>query len=147
MVLSLISELGGVIQGDWDDEYIITAIAGADSPYAGWAVGVLSTGLTAGTDDGGTCEDMIGLLLPHHTIDMDSEITAGLIVNIVVPKTGHIYGVHCDDLGATGPGICMEIGANIGEFKKQAAIEGDHVCRTYGYYTSGDTVALVIWGP
>ena len=145
MALSLISQLGGVIQGDWSDEYIITAIAGADSPYAGWAVAVLATGLTAGSDDGGTSEEMIGLLLPHYTIDMDAIITANLVVDIVVPKAGHLYAVHCDDLGSSEPGMCMENSSNIGEFKFQAVIENDHVCRTYRY-TSGDTVALVIWG-
>lgn len=145
-MVTKISEIGGVIQGNWDDEYIITAIAGADTPYAGWAVAVLSTGLTAGSDDGGTCEEFIGLLLPHYTIDIDSAITAGLYVSIVVPKAGHLYGVHCDNLSATGPGILMEIGANIGEFAKQAAIEADHICRTYRDYVTGDTVALVIWG-
>jgi len=144
MALSKISEIGGVIQGNWDEEYIITGICGAGSQKAGWAVSLTAAGVTAPTDNG-VNEDFIGLLLLHYTIDMDTLITANLIVDVVVPKSGHLYGVFTGDLGASHPGITMLFCANAGLFDIQAALEGEHICRSHTY-TSGDTVAVVIWG-
>ena len=142
--LSKISEIGGVIQGDWIDEQIITAVADS-AGKAGHICGLTDAGVvdlihTTNHDE------FIGILLPHHKMDMDTIIGAGKIVSIVVPQDGHLYGCICADLNSSLPGNVVGYGGTAGTLVAVAAIEGLHDARTYKY-TDGDTVGIFIWGP
>ena len=143
MALTLISEIGGqVILGDYADETIVPAIADGTAK-AGWVVGITAAGSVGGTDTGAP-DFFTGFLLPNHTIDVDTAITVSLPVSVVIPKSGHLYGIVTTDLSATGSGLPMTFSATAGAWDVVAAVEGASFCRTYEY-TSGDTVAVVIW--
>jgi len=144
MALTKISELGGqVILGDYKDETIIPAIADGTA-LAGWYVGLTTAGVVAGAATGAP-DAGIGLLLPHHLIDVDTLITSPFPVSVVIPKSGHLYAVFCADMNSSLVGLPMNIGADAGKFVVVAAIENQYICRSYSY-TDGDTVAIVVWG-
>ena len=141
---SLISEIGGVIQGDFCDEEIITCIGDANAK-AGHLAGITSAGVVDLIHT--TSHDLfVGIVLPHHKMDMDSVIGAGKIISLVVPQDGHLYGIICADLNSSLPGNAVGFGATAGTAVAVAAIEGIHIARTYKY-TDDDTVGIFIWGP
>ena len=141
---SLISEIGGVIQGDWTNEEIVTCIADGIAK-AGHVAGITSVGVVDLCTT--TSHDLfVGIVLPHHKYDVDAVIGSGAIMSIVVPQDGHIYGMLCDNIGASLPGNAVGFGANAGLLTPQGAIEDLHVARTYKY-TSADTAGLFVWGP
>ena len=144
MALSKISERGGhVIQGNWDDETIAVAIADGTAK-AGMLVGLIAaTGVVDGTDT--TNDAIVGILLPHHKIDVDAAITGALIVNYVIPKSGHLYGMLCDDQGAHVVGWGTILSANAGLMAPATdAVTENIIARSYTY-TSADTVGIFIW--
>lgn len=139
-----ISELGGVIQGNWDDEEIITCIADGNAK-AGMVAGITSSGIVDLCTT--TSHDLfVGICLPHHKVDIDTVITDTFIMSIVVPQDGHIYGMLCDDVTASLPGNAVGFGANAGLVAPVGNIEDLHVARTYKYI-SADTAGLFVWGP
>lgn len=142
MVLSKISEVGGVIQGNWDDEIIVPAIADGTAK-AGWLVGITAAGAVAGIDTDGV-DHFVGILLEQKDVDMDTAITASKPVSVVIPQSGHLYGVFCADLGTSTVGTLLSAGSDAGVMAKVAAVENFHMARTYRY-TDNDTVCIAIW--
>ena len=143
MALSKISELGGqVILGNYLDEMIVPAIADGTAK-AGWLVGISAAGVVGGTDTGAP-DQITGFLLPQHTIDVDTAITSPLKVNVVIPKSGHLYACFVTDLNTSVPGSALKPSATAGSMAIEAVIENTHIARTYSY-TDGDTVAVVTW--
>lgn len=145
MALSKLSEVGGkVIQGNWDDELIITGIADGTAKAGHVVALVHATGVVDGFET--TIDGYAGILLPHHKIDVDAAITSTYIVSIVVPQPGHIYAILCGDPGDHVVGWGMIPSANAGLLASATDVANENIiCRLYKW-TSGDTVALVIWG-
>lgn len=144
MALSKISEIGGVIQGDYATEQIITALADGTA-LAGWCVGLTAAGVAVGTDTDGV-DEFVGILLPHYAIDIDTLITGAKVVEVVIPQSGHLYGIFCADLNSSSMGLHLKFGADAGKLALEADIANSvHCCRTISY-TDGDTVAVVAWG-
>lgn len=144
MALSKISEIGGVIQGSYENEHIITAIADGTA-LAGWCVGLSAAGVVGGTDSGAP-DAFLGILLPHYGTDIDTLISSPDVVGVVIPQSGHLYGIFCADLNSSSMGIHLIFGADAGVLALEADIaNADYVARTIKY-TDGDTVAVVAWG-
>lgn len=117
LLLSACKQQGIVCVDGRAGETIITAISdGVAVP--GQVIGVLATGIIAGTDDGGTSETFNGILLPKYNTDVDTLITSGDMCEYVVPKSGRRYNVACEDPGGdTAAGIGFVFGDTIGNME------------------------------
>lgn len=144
MANTTLSSIGGVIQGNWNDEFIVGA-CGDGSAQAGNAVGILSTGLVVAAGSAATDDEFIGFLLPCEGIDMDTAITASKPCSVVVPQSGHLYGVTTADLGTSKPGYPLIHDGTDGQLDVVAGgIEDEHVARLYRG-TDNDTYQVIIW--
>ena len=128
-------------------ERIITAKSdGVAVP--GQVVGILTTGVIAGTDDGGTSETFHGILLPKYNTDCDAVITSGDMCEIVIPTAGHRYNVATVDPGGDKTsGIGWIFGSTIGNLQ----ISGEDIALGSPCYSSIDVANTsrfmeVVWG-
>ena len=146
MANTTLSSIGGVIQGNWNDEFIIGA-HGDGTAKAGWTVTVLATGQVRATDVDGNLDEMAGILLPCYAIDMDTAITAAQPCSVVIPQSGHLYGVYTADLGSAiilGEPMVFHA-TQAGTLDAGGNIEAEHVARFYKG-SDDDTYNIVIWG-
>jgi hypothetical protein len=147
MAHTTLSAVGGVIQGNWLDEEIVVAVADG-TQKAGDMVGMLATGVIREVDATSDHDEEMGILLPQFGTDMDSIPASGTIVNVVIPQSGHLYGVHCEDLGtmvAGNPLVLGEAGSNGVLMLGDGNIEEEHVCRVFKGMDNS-TYCIVIWG-
>ena len=121
LLLSECRHQGVVMVDGREGELIVTALADGTA-LAGWVVGVPgATGVAQGSDDA-AFEYFKGLLLPRYDIDVDTAITAGLLIEIVIPKVGHRYNVACIDPGADkDDGQDFVFGTTAGRLEVQGA--------------------------
>lgn len=143
MALSKISEIGGVIQGNWDDEHIIFGIADGNEK-AGNLVGLTAAGVVDGSET--TNDTVVGIQLEHYGTDMDTAPASGKVVPIVVPQSGHLYGIICADLNITTYGWGIRVGATAGDAAAAADITVDQILGRIHRYADGDTVGVFVWG-
>jgi hypothetical protein len=143
MVLSKISEIGGVIIGNWDDEFIVPAL-GDGTTKAGMVVNINAAGQAVATDVDAV-DLFTGIALPAKDIDLDTAITANKQMSVVIPKSGHLYGVFIVDLNLSDVGCTLIFTTTAGSLGSSTDVEATHVARTYRY-DDGDTVGIVIWG-
>jgi hypothetical protein len=143
MVLSKISEIGGVIIGSWDDEIIIPAL-GDGTTKAGMMVNINTAGQAVATDVNAV-DLFTGIALPCPFVDMDTAITANAQMNVVIPQSGHLYGVFIVDLNLSDMGCTLIFTTTAGSLGTSTDVEATHVARTYRY-DDGDTVGIVMWG-
>jgi hypothetical protein len=146
MALTKISEIGGVIQGNWDDEFIISGY-GDGAIKAGMLVSFLATGVVQPVHPDTNNEDeFLGISLGSYDTDIDTAVPATSVINVVIPQSGHLYGVLCTNPGAALAGEPMQIDIDAdGLLEAAGDIETEHIARKYKH-TSGDSVAIVIWG-
>jgi hypothetical protein len=143
MVLSLLSELGASVCVNSAEETFITALADGTAK-AGWVVGLTAAGVIAGSDTDGV-DEFVGIVMERYDTDLDTAVTAGKTVQVVLPRSGHRYRVIVTDLNSSIPGVPVGFGATAGALSVVATIESTHVARTWKY-TDGDTIAELIWG-
>ena len=142
MVLSKISEIGGVIQGSYNDETIVPMIADS-AAQAGMVVGALAAGIIDGVET--TNDTVVGIMLEHYATDMDTAVASPKVVSVVIPKSGHLYGILCDDLNKTTFGWGLIVGANAGLLAPATDVVAENVLATIWQYTDDDTVCIVRW--
>lgn len=142
MALSKISELGGVILGNYDDEMILPAL-GDGTTKAGMAVYINTAGQAVATDVNVT-DIFLGFALPAKDIDLDTAITAGKQMNVVVPKAGHLYGTFIVDLNLGGAGLGLIPTTTAGSLGTVTDVEAHVMAYTYTY-NDGDTVGIIIY--
>jgi len=147
LLLSACKHQGIVCVDGRAGERIITAISdGVAVP--GQVVGVLATGVIAGTDDGGTSETFHGILLPKYNTDCDTLITSGDMCEIVIPTAGHRYNVATADPGADKTsGVGWIFGSTIGNLQIGAA-DIAKGCPCYSSIDVANTSRFmeVVWG-
>ncbi len=144
MANTTLSSIGGVLQDPRGNELIVTGIADGTAK-AGDTVCILDTNAVRQTDVDGNLDEFIGILLPHHKVDMDTAITAALPVRVVIPQGGHLYGVHTDTDQGTESGEPMVFHATTaGILDEGGDIEAEHIARKFSG-DSGDTYLVVIW--
>lgn len=142
MAYSKISEIGGVIQGSWDDEFIIPAL-GDGTTKAGMVCYVNTSGQAVATDVN-AADLFVGIALPSPFVDIDTAITAGKQMNVVIPQSGHLYGVFIVDLNLSDAGNNLIFTTTAGSLGTSTDVEAEAVAQTYRY-DDGDTVGVVIW--
>ena len=142
MAYSKISEIGGVIQGSWDDEFIIPAL-GDGTTKAGMVVTISTAGQAVATDKDAV-DLFVGIALPCPYLDMDAAITANYPMNVVIPQSGHLYGVFIVDLNLSDAGNNLIFTTTAGSLGTSTDVENVAVAHTYTY-DDGDTVGVVIW--
>ena len=150
--ITALSQLGGIVCVDGrGGETIITAKADG-ALIAGMCVGIVGAagatkGDIIGADDAGTSELIVGLLLPKYNVDCDTAVADGLMVEIVIPKSGRHYNVACNDMGGNlDIGTGGVISSTIGRFTF-ALTDGVvyRMCNLSKYYTDDDTFCEVVW--
>ena len=148
LLLSACKQQGIVCVDGRAGERIITAISDGVA-VAGQVVGILATGIIAGTDDAGTSETFHGILLPKYNTDVDTIITSGDMCEIVIPTSGHRYNVATVDPGADkASGIGWIFGSTIGNMQiGDANIATMAPC--YSSLPVADTSRFmeIVWGP
>ena len=142
MAYSKISEIGGVIQGSWDDEHIIPAL-GDGTTKAGMAVYINTSGQAVATDVN-VADLFVGFALPCPQIDMDTAITANYPMSVVIPQSGHLYGTFIVDLNLSDAGNNLIFTTTAGSLGTNTDVEAETIAHTYTY-DDGDTVGVVIW--
>lgn len=142
MAYSKISEIGGVIHGSWDDEIIIPAL-GDGTTKAGMAVYVNTAGQAVATDVN-VADLFVGIALPSPFVDIDTAITSGKQMNVVIPQSGHLYGCFIVDLNLSDAGNNLIFTTTAGSLGTSTDVEAEAVAQTYRY-DDGDTVGVVIW--
>lgn len=102
MANTLMSDLGESPQRSGGDEELIP-ILGDGAAKAGMMVGMLSTGKAAAIDaDSATLGlSFVGIMDRSVSIDYDTAITADLLNNAIVPKSGRKYSAFIEDPTAT----------------------------------------------
>jgi len=104
-----LSEAGGVVcVSGRADEKIITGKADG-SAKAGYLVSVMDTGTLAATSGdikaiavaGDATDWFTGILLEKYNTDCDAAVADGDLVEIVIPRGGHLYNVAISAAGAT----------------------------------------------
>jgi hypothetical protein len=142
MAYSKISEIGGVIHGSWDDEIILPAL-GDGTTKAGMVVYINTSGQAVATDVN-AADLFTGIALPCKDIDIDTAITANKQMSVVVPQSGHMYGVFIVDLNLSDAGNNLIFTTTAGSLGTSTDVEAVSVAQTYRY-DDGDTVGVVIW--
>ena len=143
MALTLISEIGGqVILGDYSDETILPAI-GTATIKAGMACYIDAAGDAIETDVD-VADLFIGFALPHYKVDVDTAIGNNIPMNIVVPKSGHLYGIFLVDTAISTTGVPLLFTTTAGSMGKETDVEGAKDAFQYAS-TSGDSVGIIIW--
>ena len=129
-------------------ERIITAISDGTA-VPGQVVGILATGIIAGTDDGGTSETFHGILLPKYNTDCDSIITSGDMCEVVIPRTGRRYNVATVDPGGDkASGIGWIFGSTIGNMQiGDADIATMAPCYSSIPVANTSRFMEIVWGP
>ena len=142
MALSKISDIGGrVVLGDEGDETILPA-KGDGTAKPGNPVSINSAGVVVQTD--ADASDLFtGFLLTSYETDVDAVITSGRPCSVVVPRSGHFYGVTMLDLNLEGSSIPVLFSTTAGSMGVAGDVEAAQAS-TYKY-TDGDTVAIIIW--
>jgi len=156
MANTAISDIGSQIQMSGGSEHIEPAVSGG-SIYAGMCVyfdkddsykakPIDANSATAGLS-------FIGIVDRHYSIGLDDAITAGVVCNVLVPKSGRLYNVFIEDFGAAGPkgspltfgtttaGSLMLSTGTTGNLESTANI----VAYLEKAVANEDTVALVRW--
>jgi len=148
-----LSALGGIVCVDGRaNERIITAKADG-TLKAGNVVNVDTTiGATLGDIDGvedAVSESVKGIVLPKYNVDCDTAVADGLLVELVVPRAGHLYNVAIVDTGAdiaSGIGFTYSTtSGNLLESTPEAQLLA--VCRTSRGVANTSRFAEMIWGP
>lgn len=101
-VATTLSALGGIVCVDGRaGEIINTGIADGTS-VAGWAVWIegtlgADTGKMVGIKVDSSHDNFAGILLPKYNVDCDTAVAVGLIVEYVMPQSGHKYNIAISD--------------------------------------------------
>lgn len=144
MANTTLSSIGGVLQGSDSDEIILGAMGDA-ACVPGDLVTILATGLVQEVDVGGNTDAFIGILLEDHLTDMDTAIPTTSPCQVVVPRSGHLYGVHVDtDQGVIAGEAYIFHATEDGRLDESQDIEAYHLGRKYRG-ASGDTFIIVLW--
>jgi len=145
----LISSMGGFVCVDGKEDEVIISAKADGVALAGWAVTIVnSTGAIEAVDVNGSTDRFIGFLLPHYKTDVDTLITAGELVEIVIPQRGHRYIVWIADPAATvDVGVGMTFSATDGAMVvDESTLEvRDTWARLSKYIVSTDRFAEVVW--
>jgi len=142
MANTTLSSIGGVLHDSRANEYIITGIADA-TVKPGDLCTVLKTGAVRQSDKSDSYDDTLGICLPSYHTDMDTAAASGKVIELVVPRAGHIYGCKMGDAStneAGNPLIFDEAGA----MAQGDGLETAHLARTLKT-SNGDTYGTVIW--
>ena len=148
----LLSGLGGKVRASSEHDEIITVLLADGNAKAGYMVGCEGTDITIDLcDDDGTVDNFVGICLPRYDTDVDTAFTAGDLVEVIRPKSGHLYNVLIEDPQATlQEGHPMAIGDTPGALKKEAAIGGAETIQIIAQIAepviTGTTFATVWWG-
>ena len=142
MALSKISDIGGrVVLGDEGDETILPA-KGDGTAKPGDPVSINSAGVVVQTDEDAS-DLFTGFLMTSYETDVNAVITSGRPCSVVVPRSGHFYGVTCLDMNLGGASIPMQFSTTAGSMGVSADVQLA-VASSYKY-DDGDTVAIIIW--
>jgi hypothetical protein len=142
MAYTKISEIGGVIHGNWDDEVIIPCL-GDGTTKAGMACYINTSGQAVATDVD-VADLFLGFALPCPSIDMDTAITANEPMSLVIPQSGHLYGTFIVDLNLSDAGNNLIFTTTAGSLGTSTDVEAHQVAFTYRY-DDGDTVGVIVW--
>jgi hypothetical protein len=146
--VTALSTLGGQVCMDSRSNELIVSRLADGTAKAGWLVGC-TDGITAvGINPNGNLDELLGILLPRYNIDVDTAITAALLVDIVIPQGGHLYNILIKDPGATlyGGEPLIPISGTPGGLDKSGDIESEHIARLFDKVLDNTTYATVIWG-
>lgn len=142
MAYSKISEIGGVILGNEEDEIILPAL-GDGTTKPGMACYINTSGQAVATDVN-VADLFLGFCLPSHETDMDAVITSGARCSVVVPRSGHLYGCFIVDLNLSDAGNNLIFTTTAGSLGTNTDVEAESVGNTYRY-DDGDTVGIILW--
>ena len=144
----LLSALGGIVCVDGRaGETIITAISNGTSK-AGQVVGIpIATGIAAGSDLG-AFEFFKGIQLPRFDTDVDAVVTAGKVIEIVIPKPGRRYNVAIEDpAGDLDDGYPFIFGDTAGNLEKGTnTLDVKAEARASGGIANTSRFAELTWG-
>jgi len=148
MANTSLSSIGGVIQGNWTDEEIVVCL-GDNAVTPGMLVGVVvGSGVVQPVHPDTNNEDeFLGIALPALNTDMDTAPGTGVPMNIVIPQSGHLYGILTKALPAsTLVGEPLQIDEDVdGQMEVGGNIEEEHIARLFKGDES-DTYIIVNWG-
>lgn len=146
--VTALSTLGGQVCMDSRADEVFVSRKADGTALAGWLVGC-TDGITAvGMNPAGNLDELIGILMPRYDIDVDTAITAPLLVDIVIPQGGHLYNIKIKDPAATlyaGEPL-IPIAATAGALDKAGDLETEHIARIFDSVITATTFATVIWG-
>ena len=143
-----LSALGGrvCVEGR-EGETIITAIADGTA-VAGQVVGIpIATGIAAGSDLG-VFEFFTGIQLERYDTDCDTAPTAGLMIEVVIPKVGRRYNVAIEnpagDLDAGYPFVFGDTAGNLEKGTNTLDVKAE--ARGFQGIANTSRFADLIWG-
>lgn len=129
-------------------ETIITAISNGTS-VAGQVVGIpIATNIAQGSDLG-AFEFFKGIQLPKYNTDCDAVVTAGEMVEIVIPKHNHRYNVAIVDPSADkDDGFPFIFGSTVGNLQCGTnTLNVKSEARASGGIANTSRFAELTWGP
>ena len=147
LLLSACKQQGIVCVDGRGGETIITAISNGTS-VAGQVVGIpIATNVAAGSDLG-TFEFFKGIQLPKYNTDVDTIVTSGDMVEIVIPKHGRRYNVAIENpAGDVDDGYPFIFGDTAGNLEKGTnTLDVKSEARASGGIANTSRFAELTWG-
>lgn len=145
--VTALSTLGGkVCMDSRANELVIVRLA--DGTLQAGHLADISGSTAVGTDVDGNLDEFGGIVLPRYDTDVDTAMTVGDLIEIVVPQGGHLYNIYITDPGATlYAGEPMNFHAtDAGQLDAEANIEAAHAARLFDDVLDDTRFATIIWG-
>ena len=145
--VTVLSSLGGKVCMDSRADELWISRKADGTLKAGHAADV-SGDTAVGTDVDGHLDEFGGFVLPRYDTDVDTAMTSGDLIDIVIPQGGHLYNVYITDPGATAyAGEPLKWHATAaGQLQIAGNIEAVHVARLFDDILDTTRFATIIWG-
>ncbi len=145
---TLLSHLGGIVCVEGREGETIVTMKADGTAVAGHVVAApIATGTAAGSDLG-AFEFFTGIQLPRYDTDADTAPTAGLMVEVVIPKLGRRYNVAIEDpSGDVDAGYPFIFGDTAGNLEKGTnTLNVKAEARAFTGIANTSRFADLIWG-
>lgn len=144
-----LSDLGDSIFVDgYDGERIVTLKADGTAKAAHLVGQAAGDGIARGVDIDGNLDEFDGIQMKRYDVDLDSAPTAGDVIQVAYPKSGHRYRIHIADPSTVlYPGEPMIFHAtDPGQAYQGGAAEAEHIFRLSKEVANGDRYCEGVWG-
>jgi hypothetical protein len=144
--ITKLSELGGHVCADSRANELWIVRKADGTLKAGWGADI-SAETAVGVDSDANLDEFGGFVKERYDTDVDTAMTAGVLIDIIIPQGGHLYNVYIADPGATlYAGEPLIWTTTAGNLTAGGNVEAEHVARLFDDVLNTSRYATIIWG-